>query len=138
MSDVATLRRAASVLRERAGNATPGPWTSSRTDAGARYSALVAPTKHPDRRGACWDYDPAYGGCLVGESLIAADREYIALMHPPVALALADWLGVAAADEWAHGPHCPEPCLECDDDPRATHVRAAYAVARAVLREAGE
>ena len=121
MSGVDELRRAAKLLRERAGNATPGPWTSSRTDAGARYSALVAPTKHPDRRGACWDYDSAYGGCLVGESLVAADREYIALMHPPVALALADWLD----DEAARGLGRPDNV-------------AAYAVARAVLREAGE
>lgn len=121
MSDMAILRRAAKLLRERAGNATPGPWTSSRTDAGARYSALVAPTKHPDRRGACWDYDPAYGGCLVGESLVEADREYIALMHPPVALALADWLD----DEAVRGLGRPDNL-------------AAYAVARAVLREDGQ
>jgi hypothetical protein len=42
-------------------------------------------------------------------------------MHPPVALALADWLD----DEAARGLGRPDNV-------------AAYAVARAVLREAGE
>ena len=55
---------------------------------------------------------------------LGADHDtaaYIAMMHPPVALALADWLD----DEAARGLGRPDNV-------------AAYAVARAVLREAGE
>ena len=51
----------------------------------------------------------------------------------PLALALADWLDTAGADEWAHGPHCLTPCDDCDDDPRAPHIRSALAVADAVM-----
>lgn len=52
---------------------------------------------------------------------VRANADHIALLHPPVALALADWLD----DEAARGLGKPDNV-------------AAYAVARAVLREAGE
>ena len=55
------------------------------------------------------------------------------VLTPGVALALAAWLDVAGADEWAHGPHCLTPCDDCDDDPRASHIRSALAVADAIL-----
>jgi hypothetical protein len=88
------LRRAAERLREVAGKATPGPWRDSTVD-GNRYGALVADQPHPDRPNPAsggWGWDEGYGGCLIGESLMRADRAYIATVHPGVALALADWL----------------------------------------------
>jgi hypothetical protein len=60
-----------------------------------------------------------------------ADGPYIALMHPPVALALADWLDVTAqamADSHAADPDDP---VELSDEGEAV------AVARAILREDG-
>lgn len=48
--------------------------------------------------------------------------------------AVADWLDAAGADLWAHGPLCCEDgCMECDDDPRAPHLRHALRVARLYL-----
>ena len=67
------LRRAATVLRERAEDAAPGPWEVS-------WGAVRGPEQHavasPARR----------------------DGLYIATMDPIVGLALADWLDRAA---WA-------------------------------------
>lgn len=90
------LRRAAAKLREHAKAASLAPWDSA-------SDGLV----WPDRTG-----DPVSGSTEV------EDADYIALMHPPVALALADWLDSAARDAEEIGP-----------DPFA--LRAA----RAVLRE---
>jgi hypothetical protein len=96
MTDPDTLRRAAETLRDKANAATPGPWREGRDPTGRNtYAALVADSPHPDRTNpdkGGWGYDEGYGGCLIGESLMAADRRYIATMHPGVALALADWL----------------------------------------------
>ena len=91
MSAAAELRTAASKLRELAQRATPGPWRLG------RWAALVADRKHPDRMvGGGWEWDDAYGGCLVAESLMRPDREYFAAMNPLVGAALADLLdGVA-------------------------------------------
>ena len=114
MSDVTILRRAAKRLRDKANAATPGPWEGN-----AGLPVVLAPSEEWDRGGGrqriahmCMPYR---------EERMRANGEYIALMHPPVALALADWLD----DEAARGLGRP-------DNP------AAYAVARAVLREAGE
>lgn len=54
----------------------------------------------------------------------------------PLAEPLAHLLHQAAMDEWAHGPHCLEPCGDCDDDARAPYVLRALAVAHVVNREA--
>ena len=102
MSDVDELRRAASVLREKAGPAALGPWNAE------GYGDWVIKTG--DGR-----------NLTAGADFWQADAECVALMHPPVALALADWLD----DEAARGLGRPDNV-------------AAYAVARAVLREAGE
>lgn len=123
------LQRAAAALREHAGAATPGPW------------------EHVDYQGAV---DPAYVtymGCgsvvtmnedLVGGDIAAPsgdpyprsgyapkeDMAYVALMHPPVALALAAtmeqiaWMGHLDPDLLAR--------VGCDE---------LIATARAVLRE---
>ena len=112
MSDVKTLRRAASVLRERAGNATPGPWEHVIERGSLQHkdrSRLAGVERFREYRNDIdlgFDHDTA---------------AYIALVHPPVALALADWLD----DEAVRGLGRPDNV-------------AAYAVARAVLREAGE
>ena len=78
MSAAERLREAATRLREVAGAATPGPWE---VIGGGEY--LQGP------------------GILVGGgvgSTTAADADCIAMMHPPVALALADWLDAVADD----------------------------------------
>jgi hypothetical protein len=112
MSDVAILRRAASLLRDRATAATPGPWEHV-IDRGSLHHRDRSRLKGIERfREYRNDVD------------LGADHDtaaYIALVHPPVALALADWLD----DEAARGLGRPDNL-------------AAYAVARAVLREAGE
>lgn len=95
MSAAVELRAAASKLRELAQLATPGPWRLGSD----RYHALVADRKHPDRMvGGGWEWDDAYGGCLVAESLMRPDREYFAAMHPLVGAALADLLDSLADD----------------------------------------
>lgn len=95
MSAANELRTAASKLRELAQRATPGPWRLG----GDRWAALVADRKHPDRMvGGGWEWDDAYGGCLVAESLMRPDREYFAAMNPLVGLALADLLDSLADD----------------------------------------
>ena len=58
-----------------------------------------------DPNDECWSFD-------------MYDGRYVALMHPPVALALAEWLEAAAHDAWDMGSGV-----------------AAEAVARAILRE---
>ena len=95
MTPAAELRAAASKLRELAQRATPGPWRLGSD----RWAALVADRKHPDRMvGGGWEWDDAYGGCLVAESLMRPDREYIAAMNPLVGVALADLLDSLADD----------------------------------------
>jgi hypothetical protein len=85
-----TLHIAAGLLQERAAAATPGPWTE--TTQSIRYGGLVGPpsTRRPE--------DDGYGGALVGESILGADRDYLRCVHPEVATHLAvllDAIGVA-------------------------------------------
>lgn len=87
------LRRAAAKLREHAEKAWPGAWFS---DEDTVYTV----------DGVRWVAD-----C----SAAANAANHIALMHPPVALALADWLDAEA--------HLYAPNV------------AAFALARAILRE---
>lgn len=91
------LRRAAVKLREHAEKASRAPWV-------AHDDGLV----WPDRLG-----DPVSGS----EQL--DDAKYIAMLHPPVALALAHWLEVVAV--WP------------DSHLRADHP--SVALAREILRE---
>lgn len=79
------LRAAAALLRERATNATPGPW--SQTGIGDYGWTVSSPT------GALVDTDDSDQG--------RADADFIALMHPGVGAALADWLD-AVADRARH------------------------------------
>lgn len=101
-----TLRRAASLMRERAARALMPPW-------------------HVDRRddGRAWICETAGDGTV--EQTLAlhgfpSTAEHIASWHPAVALAVADLLDRAADD------HDDTPCPAVD---------AALAVARAYLGE---
>lgn len=108
------MRRAAAKLRELATAAPEGPWVS--LDGGDRLVAL-----RPD---STFDKGFRY---LVDEPIPDASiAEYFALMHPPVALALAELLDAAVQ---ASGVPNYEPYAV------AGWLRAAVEVARAVLRE---
>lgn len=116
------IRRAAALMRERARAATPGPWRDSTVDDN-RYGALVADQPHPDRKkGGGWDWEASYGGCLIGESLMAADRRHIASWDPCVAMAVAYWLDLVAR------------LLDAGFDPNA-ETQAALTVAETYLKE---
>lgn len=120
------LRRAACLMRERAEAATAGPWTAKDP-----WACVVAPAdtpvaKHSPRNDA--REIEAYGGLLIGESIIKADREHIASWHPAVALAVADWLeDTALGIESAFAPSLYEQSRP--------NVQCALAVARAYLGE---
>jgi hypothetical protein len=112
------LRCAAKVLREHVESVViHGPWEyrDERND----------PDMYP------WCVHAPESRCSVGTGFVPGTAQYIALMHPPVALAVADWLD-AAAD--AGDADCGNGGLlaELDDDQTA---QGAVAVARAVLRE---
>ena len=89
MTPAERLRAAATRLREVAGDATPGPWV-----AGVRCVWGL----HSDDE-IVVDGDDGDGGVLR-----EADADYIAMMHPPVALALADWLDSEAAVQGSMEP----------------------------------
>ena len=82
------LRKAATILRERAEAATPGEWRD--IPMGSEGSTILA--------------DPPVGrpsittSRRVGRCPSFADAEYIATMHPDVGLALADLLAQEAGD----------------------------------------
>ena len=111
------LRHAAKLMRDRAEAATPGPWEASGRvvdQAAGDYADVIGSEVE------CMAY--CYGGTAVLP--VKADAEYIASMHPAVALAVADWLdNEAAATELvaAEGPALGLP------------TRAAVALARAYL-----
>lgn len=78
------LRRAAALMRERAGAATPGPWTYEP----AGESECGEPN-------CCYEYwhDRVWGdGVVQAEIDDAGNAQHIASWHPVVALAVADWL----------------------------------------------
>lgn len=86
------LRDAARVLRERGEMATPGPWRASVLDG----------VEHDD--GSSGYRGGIYPGTMSGPPPIFVtncidkrDADFIAAMHPGVALALADWLEAEAA-----------------------------------------
>lgn len=117
-----TIRRAAALMRQRADAATPGPW------------APGGPHIHP------WELVVDHQLPLVeftSDEHGRANAAHVASWHPAVALAVADWLEVAARD------HRPIPtvttpsfqkCVTCGKDPCPTLAGAA-AVARAYLGE---
>ncbi len=105
------MRRAATRLREGALAATPGPWVVTRDDESMMCDLRTeAPTTYEYQKDVFSVHtpDPSW-----------PDLDYCEAVHPPVALALADWLET-----------------EAEEDPSFTPCKyAALAVARAVLRE---
>lgn len=130
------LLRAAAKLREGVRAASDGPWTAS-----CVWS--------PDSHATSAVYSLAYPTGTASSEIVpsvrkgkggikkAGDANYFALMHPPVALALADWLDIAAKSIEARiiaETHVGVP----DGTIKTSDEDAAIAVARAVLREDGE
>lgn len=107
MSPAERLRAAATRLREVAGDATPGPWDHV---VGASEDHAWVERRHTETVVTTRD---------IGTSA------YIAMMHPPVALALADWLDDEAGFIDAIKAHA-------DGDPSVLAPHA-LAVADAVL-----
>lgn len=120
MAPTLTLGRAAAVLRERAKNATPGPWALS-----GHYGALIAPGQ-PGRA----DDLVGYGGKLVGESMTLLNRRYLATISPDVGLILADWLDNMA--------ELAQDLPDVERRSERTPLSYAVALAQAILREVGE
>lgn len=112
------LRRAAAVLREHAEAATDGSWVEEYS--GETGPIVLAGDSHHARE---W---------LARTQLLGAvwDAKYIALMHPPVGVALAAWLD-AHGDLW---DRWPKTLADTGNDPSP----AALAVARAILREVSD
>lgn len=101
------LRRAAAKLRDAANAAQPAPWRATAPDPFGQSTVQA---------GSGYDIARNYEE----PACDAADAEYIALIHPPVALALAEWMELYAwlRDEGANVP-----------------MNCASKVARAILRE---
>lgn len=97
----AYLRTAAATFRERAGAATPGLWDHMCLGSEGCLVLRKSGTLRERGRGRVarfgqkdWQADHA-------------DAAYVAMMAPPVAEALADWLD-AAAQAWDEGMEWPE------------------------------
>lgn len=122
------LRRAAQKLREHAERATAGPWVSERA-----FSTWFVTPDYADTT--------ASGNVSRLKSTQRRDAEYIALMHPPVALALAEWLDSVYRDLITS--HLPiwSGITGMDEAAIDAHMSGseifgpAFAVARAILRE---
>ena len=118
-----TLRRAAEVLRERAGVATPGPWEPYVLGSEG-YDVRGPQTSIPGRRIA---RSTRVARCGYEEwEVDKANAAYIATVDPTVGLALADWLErftISTAED-------PETAALFSGE-----VEDALAVARAILRE---
>lgn len=85
------LRDVASTLREVAEGASPAPWEQFKYPHAGRSGALELSGVRSVPIEATGEFDSE-----VSESIDETDARYIATMHPPVALALADWLDVVA------------------------------------------
>lgn len=103
------LRRAAKTLREVSASCEPGDWTAELGDTGSAWVNLPA-------------YTHAWG--MHG---FAEEARHVVLMHPPVALALAE-----ALDSWAEVVDGVDKMLgHIPDDAYPDE----FALARAILRE---
>lgn len=114
-SPAAELRQAAKLLRERASEATPGPW--KHMCLGSEGCVVMRASGTIRERGPARGTVARFGWkeCMADH----ADAVFVATMSPPVAALLADLLGEVAADRHASLPQWVED--------------AALAVARAVL-----
>jgi hypothetical protein len=99
MTTADRLHQAATKIRGTASAAAPGPWTHDDTG--------VWVTDRLDADGLAQPAaDAEVAGCYGSRQ--EHDAAYIALMSPPVALAVADWLDATAADKTA-GLGCIHP-----------------------------
>ena len=98
MTPAERLRAAATRLREVAGAATPGPWF---LDKGGDTGVYTAPRPSPSSEDIAWSHSPDV-------------EAYIVAMHPPVALALADWLDDTANEVESHATYSPNALAVAD------------------------
>ena len=92
-----TIRRAASLMRERAEAATSGPWrAASGAHDGIAYPCILTANGNPADP-QTWLMATGIAGSRQGP-----DAAHAASMHPGVGLALAEWLD-AAAQAWDEG-----------------------------------
>lgn len=123
------LKRAAKVLRVYAEAATPGPWShvDNADPAGQPLSKEGVPSTFMGCGSVITLGEGVEGGDIAAPNgdlyprsgySPGDDMAYIALMHPPVALALADWL----EDEF-------------DQTPDAADDWPSVVLARAILRD---
>lgn len=129
-----TLRRAAALMRQRAEAASSGPWRTHDTyvhDGG--YTAAVLVGEGNEVRPVAWV--PSFSGVPSElEKRAWPDAEYIAAMHPGVALAVADqWDAVADLAAVSLG-HYEDGVLVHAGQPTAIET-SALAAARAFLGE---
>lgn len=89
----ATLRQAATRMRARALEATPGPWDEWHMADDGRAEVFV-PNGTMDTETVLEFKD--YSDCEECVRPTSADLVYITWMHPLVALAVADWLEATA------------------------------------------
>ena len=124
------LRRAAARLREAAASATPGPWEVG-PNFGARDNRVyVRPEGGFDWVGSTDDPHKVMACQVSNVAEFRANAAFVALMHPPVALALADLLTSPLL--LVQAMH--KPCDDCAHSDCVTH-RRLVALARAILRE---
>lgn len=91
MTPAERLRAAAEVLRERANAASQGPWYRDATLVDSDTSRVLTHNVVEN----LWDVAWVGAGATEPperEAQAADNADYIALMHPGVALAVADWL----------------------------------------------
>ena len=90
------LRQAATILRERATVATPGPWrfTDSETVDDVWEAGLAV--VNDERQPVAFVADQWYEENEPGDVTPLLDATWMATMHPGVGLALADWLELEA------------------------------------------
>jgi hypothetical protein len=126
-----TIRRAASLMRKRAEEATPGPWERPLDTRHKSIVGAALPEGEEGRyiNGVVPGYlHGGYTGRYIGQrervevvqcntwsdgthvrKRNGRDLEYIAAMHPVVALAVAGWLESLAGIEWSEtGPTSDE------------------------------
>lgn len=134
------IRRVASIIRERATNATPGDWGD---DANVTHGFSVKATHEGETYFVAWTGDEENND---GEPTNAyADQLFIAAMQPQVMLAVADWLDRTAEQHpasWnvSECPSCgtghcgPHPdtlgCNECAEDYPCRIAAPAFELAR--------
>lgn len=119
-----TLRRAASLMRERADGASPGPW------AHIDEAPCGTPIAYSHVKAGDW----LVADCGTADDMAAWNAPHIASWHPGVALAVADWL-----DREADGQDLVDSVervsVEIDGEVEVVHSTypEALAVARAYL-----